>query len=92
MQIHREKTEVRAGANRLRIALPALHEIEVVGVAGQAWIQSRAREGPRYLRTFKGSADGRATIDGLPAGNYSVRCGSKSTNFTLPGATTVRLE
>ena len=91
-QIHSEKVDVRSGENRIRIELPPLYEIEVLGAAGSAWLRSTGKGPRRFHRNFSVTAGDRATVDGLPAGEYEVRSGSKRAKFTLPGATTVQLE
>jgi hypothetical protein len=93
-QIHTEEVEIRSGENRLRIEVPPLYEVEVLGVQGRAYVRGTSN-GPgrsRFSLNLNASADGRATIDGLPAGEYEVRSGRKRARFSVPGATTVRLE
>ena len=100
-QIHTEEVEIRSGENRLRIEVPPLYEVEVLGVQGSAYVRAagpdagRAACAPTAVRPCSLNGPGRRTRDGRrparPATTRS-RSGRKGARFSVPGATTVRLE
>ncbi len=81
---------VKRGSNQARIAMPPLYSITIEGVTGQGFIQRKGEHG--WHRMVAGARDGRAVVDGLPAGDYSAHVGQKKAAFRLPGPTTVRLD
>jgi hypothetical protein len=87
----RKEVTASAGANRVAIPLPALYEVTLEGIQGHTWIQ-REEKGAVRMRTISNASEGRAILDGLPAGTYTAHSGGTSVTFTLPGATTVRIE
>lgn len=88
-----EAVQVRSGEQRLRLVLPTLHEIEIQGLGGRGMIMMDRQDLEiRYFRTVLGDDEGRAIVDGLPAGTYTLHEGRRSKQFTLPGTRVVVLE
>lgn len=85
----REDVEIGPGANETRIALPALYVVAFEGLTQQGRISRRG--GRAYHRHVPGTADGRTTVDAVPAGTYTISSGSGTATFTVPGAATVQL-
>ncbi len=80
---------VHSGPNRVSIAMPALYEVTIDGLDRNAYV--RPKEGNQgAFRSLEGM-DGRAVVDGLPAGTYTVQSGAKKSDFTVPGTSTVHL-
>jgi len=88
--IAEKEIELSSGANSVRIAMPELYEVVLEGLTGTGWLSRRGNDG--FHRTVASTQDGRAVVDALPAGTYTARAGQKQATFTVPGATTVRLE
>lgn len=73
----------------------------VEGLTGMGWVMRKetdrgaadGRRGPSFHRMLRPSADGRAVVDGLPAGEYEARSNPDLVaTFRVPGAGVVRLE
>lgn len=81
---------VRSGRIPVSIPVPTLHSVTVFGAEGPAHL--RKKGDPYWNDSRNASADGRVGFDGLPEGDYTVRSGSKSQDFHLPGTAEVRLQ
>lgn len=90
-EILRQDVEITSGTNRLTLDLPPLYDVVVEGATGGFWIRSTRKE-HRFHKSVMGVSEGRATVDGLPAGEYEARSGRKRLTFRLPGASTVSFE
>jgi hypothetical protein len=90
--VNRQPVQVAPGLNRVTVALPELHAVTIEGAVGGAWLRRISAEGVRvHSAHLQAGADGRAVGDGLPAGEYEARSGSRRATFRLPGASVVRL-
>ena len=90
-EVARQKVTVRSGTTEARMTVPPLYEVTIEGLQGTGWV-TRREQGRRFQRSLRATADGRAVVDGLPAGEYQAGSGDRRATFRVPGATTVRLE
>jgi hypothetical protein len=87
--VARAAVTLHGGRNEATVKVPALHALTVTGSEGWVWV--RPKTDPQTGSHARAGADGRAVLDGLPAGEYEIRSGSKSATVTIPGTTEVKL-
>ena len=82
----RKPVDVRAGMPAPELESPVLHSVTFVGEsAGPVWVEKAAGATFHWRASLQIPSEGaRVPLDGLPAGEYTVRSGSRQVAFRVP--------
>ena len=91
VKVHSETVKLSPGTNTVRLRLPTLYEVIVRGGSGLTMVSPQDPAKHRGFHRMARSSDGEAVFPWMPPGEYIVRSGTKTAEFTLPGDTEVQL-
>ncbi|MEZ6027292.1 MAG: carboxypeptidase-like regulatory domain-containing protein, partial [Planctomycetota bacterium] len=83
---------LKSPSTSLTFDMPSLYDVDFEGLpVSGVWV-TRPGEQPAFQASLKADADGRARLEGFPAGTYELRVGERRIAFELPATSVVRVD